>query len=338
MLKNLALNLTLNLIHALTLSELSPNDLSWRKRKRVGIRIARILEDTIHEKRGKKMVGCAPVIDFRRVIQDDGSVKRKLSNAHFCRDPFCPTCQAGVARSKRRHVVKALPQLLKDNQEIRFLHLVLTTKNPKIDNLRNHVQWMQKAFINLMRDKRVNHLGYIRALEVTHGKSGKDDCHPHFHVLIAVPSDYFDPNQSLYLSQQAWTSLWCEKLKIDTWASVNISAIPKNSKVGVKNILSEIVKYCTKPTDLLEDRDWTISYISQILGLKRMTTSGLFRKYMRQLETEPGDLIGNDDKHETSETIERYRWCWKTYDYILVDVFEQDTTKKGFSTTKKPQY
>lgn len=338
MLKNVALTLALNLIHAQTLSELSPADLSWRKRKRVGTKIARILDGTIHEKRGKKILGCAPVIDFRLVLQEDGTSKHKLKNAHFCRDPFCPICLAGVAKAKKRQVVKALPQLLKDNQGVRFLHLILTTKNPKIYDLRKHLQWMHKAFIAMMRDKRVHHLGYIRALEVTYGNSGADECHPHFHVLIAVSPDYFDMNQSLYLTQQAWSRLWSEKLEVDYSANVSISAVKKNHKLGIGTVLGEIVKYCTKSTDLLEDRDWTIFYISQILGLKRMTTSGLFRKYMKQLESEPDDLIGNDDKKETSETIMRYQWCWEKQDYILVKIFEEDTTKERFSTTKTPQY
>lgn len=332
------MNLTPNLVYAQTLSEISPADLSWRKRKRVGIRIARILDGTIHEKRGKKILGCAPIIHFRLVEQEDGTSKPKLKNAHFCRDPFCPTCLAGVAKAKRRKVVEALPQLLRDNQGVRFLHLVLTTRNPKIHSLRKHFQWMHKSFISMMRDKRVNHLGYIRALEVTYGNSGNDECHPHFHVLVAVSPDYFDTNQSLYLSQQAWSSLWSEKLGVDYSANVSVSAVKRSHKLGVGTVLGEIIKYCTKSTDLLEDKNWTISYISQILGLKRMTTSGLFRRYMKELESDPKDLIGKDGKNETSETILQFRWCWEKQDYILDKIFEERITKEEFSTTKTPQY
>ena len=58
---------------------------------------------------------------------------------------------------------------------------------------------------------------------------------------------------------------------------------------------------------------------------------------MKQLETEPDDLIGKDDKNETSETIYCFKWCWERMDYILEKIYEEDTTKEQILTTKTPQ-
>ncbi len=284
------------------------------------------------------MLGCNVRMGFRLVDQEDGSQRLKLAAAQFCRDPFCPTCAAGVSRARRRQVVKGLPNLLAAIPGIRFLHLTLTIKNSKIKELRKTIKWMHKSFTEMMRDDRVCHLGYIRALEVTVGRTGYDYCHPHFHVLIAVPPEYFDKHKNLYVTNDQWSSLWTEKLGIDYSANVSISAIKKSSDLATSNCIGEIVKYCTKPTDLLENRDWTLNYISQILSLKRITTSGVFREHLRKLEEEPTDLIGKDDEENLSSTIVWVRWRWESLDYLIENNCEVCTTEPKDLTTKTLQY
>lgn len=331
------MNLTPPTIQVQTLSEISPADESWRKKKRMASQVARILDGTIEEKRSARMRQCAPLLQYRLKTQLDGTQKLKFQNAHFCRDPYCPICISGVSRARRRQVVQVLPKLLKDNPGIRFISLVLTIKNPPIVELRKSIQWMHKAYTALMRDKRVTQLGYIRALEVTIGDTGLDKCHPHFHVLIAVPPNYFDKDKNLYLSQQQWSRLWAEKLGVDYNPIIHVSSIKENAKLSQSEAIGEIVKYCTKPTDLITDRSWTLNYISQTLSLKRITTAGVFRKYLKALESEPTDFIGKDDEDDLSGSIVTFLWNWERRDYILVQSSE-DSTESPFSTTKIPQY
>jgi plasmid rolling circle replication initiator protein Rep len=336
--KNCALNLTSKPQTTQTLSAISPSDDTWRKRKRYGCRLAQILNGTIEEKRGKKMLQCATQLGFRLATQDDGSQRLKLAAAQFCRDPFCPTCIAGVSRARRRQVVKALPKVLNAVPGIRFIHLVLTIRNPEILGLRKIIKGMHKAFTEMMKDNRVCHLGYIRALEVTIGETGFNKCHPHFHVLIAVPPEYFDKNRNLYLSNEQWSSLWTEKLGVNYTALTSVSAVKKNSRLGISEVIGELIKYTTKPTDLLTDRNWTLTYMSEILGLKRITTAGIFREHLRVLEKDPDDLIGKDDTDDLSSTIVWFRWDWQKSDYIIVNNCEDSATQLPFFTTKVPQY
>lgn len=313
-------------------------DDTWRKRKRYACRLARILEGTIEEKRGKKMNGCATRLGFRLIDQEDGTQKFKLAAAEFCRDPFCPTCAAGVSRARRRQVVQGMPNVLAAIPGVRFIHLTLTIKNPKINELRKTIQWMHKSFTEMMRDDRVTHLGYIRALEVTIGDTGYDYCHPHFHVLIAVPPEYFDKDKNLYLSNDQWSSLWTEKLKLDYRANTSVSAIKKNSSLSISSSIGEIVKYCTKPTDLLVNREWTLMFMSQVLSLKRITTAGIFREHLKVLDQDPTDLIGKDDKDDVSSTIVWFRWDWSHLDFLLDDsYYKVGNTGKGIFTTNITQ-
>lgn len=331
------MNLTPKLLGLQNLSAVSPKDDTWRKRKRYACRLARILEGTIEEKRGLRMNGCATRLGFRLIDQENGTQKLKLASAEFCRDPFCPTCVAGVSRARRRQVVQGLPNVLAAIPGIRFIHLTLTIKNPKIRELRKTIKWMHKAFAEMMRDNRVCHLGYIRALEVTIGETGYDLCHPHFHILIAVPPEYFHKHENLYLDNSQWSSLWTEKLGVDYSAHTSVSAIKKNSNISISNCIGEIVKYCTKPTDLLIDRSWTLEYMSQILSLKRITTAGVFREHLGVLDQDPTDLIGKDDEDNLSSTIVWFKWDWSSLDYVLDEsYYKVSNTGAGFSSTKTP--
>jgi hypothetical protein len=57
-------------------------------------------------------------------------------------------------------------------------------------------------------------LGFVRSLEVTRGHDGL--CHPHFHILLAVPPSYFSGgSRGSYLSKDKWAVLWLESLHLE---------------------------------------------------------------------------------------------------------------------------
>lgn len=270
-------------------------------------------------------------------MEENQTERHRLQNAEFCRDPFCPVCQSAAAGVRRQQVTKAMPKLFKDKPGLRFIMLTLTIENPPIDGVRKVIDSMNKAFTKMMRSDRVQHYGYIRALEVSMGETGVKRCHPHFHVLIAVPADYFDKNKALYISTEEWSRLWAKYLKIDYDPTVYVTAVKENSELSQSEAIGEIVKYCSKPTDLLKDKQWTLTYIKEILGLKRITTAGLFRKHLSALEQEPDDLIVRDSQEGEEGELVTYEWDFDLNDYVLVD-YSPGATRMPFHRTKKPQY
>ena len=64
--------------------------------------------------------------------------------------------------------------------------------------------------------------GYFRALEITYSKK-RDDFHPHFHCILAVPKSYL--SSRVYLKHEDWLNMWRRAYKDESIQMVNIKAI-----------------------------------------------------------------------------------------------------------------
>jgi plasmid rolling circle replication initiator protein Rep len=295
-----------------------------------------MLQGTIEDKRAEKYRKCADWLSFEEVEQSDGTKKLKLRNAMFCRDPYCPVCIPARSDARRRQVTKAMPLMIADHPQVKYLMMTLTVKNCEITNLRKTIKWMNSAFIKMINRDSFCELGYIRALEVTRDKNNPKLAHPHFHALLAVPPDYFSTKKSLYMSQGKLSELWKDALGINYTPIVDIRRIKVFEPKALSNAIGEIVKYVTKPTDLLEDVEWTCEYISQMLGAKKVTTGGLFRDYLKQIEQEPEDLIGKDDEDDRKTGIFVYfKYDYKTRNYVVLNSFEEILQNGEFTTQKE---
>ena len=85
--------------------------------------------------------------------------------------------------------------------------------------------------------------GFFRALEVTYN-GDRDDYHPHFHILLAVPSNYFTKN---YITQNRWLELWRESTRYPEITQVDIRVIKPNKKrensTSIESAAAEVGKY-----------------------------------------------------------------------------------------------
>jgi plasmid rolling circle replication initiator protein Rep len=105
----------------------------------------------------------------------------------------------------------AFPNIYRDHPDWRYLFLTLTVKNCSIYELKDTVNDMNAAFKRLTERKTWPAFGFLRSLEVTRSKDGT--AHPHFHLLLAVPSGYFVGRK--YISTAKWAAMWQECLRID---------------------------------------------------------------------------------------------------------------------------
>jgi hypothetical protein len=85
-------------------------------------------------------------------------------------------------------------------------------------------------------------------------------------------------------------------------------------------LVPELLKYCTKESDLVEQREWFLELTRQMHKMKCVTTGGVLKEYLRELEQEPEDLIGEGDKPEGEDAGTLY-FGWKRKDkrYRLVE-------------------
>lgn len=140
------------------------------------------------QKRSARLRFCG---EKKHILSIDGIAHNLYS--HKCRDRQCIDCQAirsYVWQKKISEVNELLKQKL-NPEEYSFLFLTFTVKNPAVKDLNATLKLMNKAIYQLFKHKKYI-VGGIRTTEITRGKSARNECHPHFHLLLIVHNSFFD--------------------------------------------------------------------------------------------------------------------------------------------------
>lgn len=298
------------------LSEVSPKDKPWDVHGSERDLVRDAYEFQGYLSYAQKMSECSQWLDFVVKSSDRQAIMFKLQSARFCRLRYCPICQWRRSLKWRARFFEVLPKILEDYPEIKFIFLTLTIKNCELEQLRATVGEMNKAWNKLVKRKQFPALGWLKSLEVT--KSKDFTAHPHFHCLLAVPSNYFS-SSDLYISQPLWRQLWRKSLKIDYNPVVNVKRVrPKpgnQNQSGLLAAVCETLKYSTKPGDLTDSPVWLSGLTQQMHQLRAISLGGILKPYLSDLgqETETEDLVHIDSEpEEKTEEQARCRFNWNS--------------------------
>ena len=296
------------------LSELSPRDRSWDKHRHSADLVADLYRGNMtFDTYAQRMDFCAQILDFKLVPDLDlDELQLKLSAAHFCRVPQCPVCQSRRSLMWKARALRALPLVVRDYPNHRWLFLTLTQKNCSVSELREIVLRMNKSFVRLTKLKRWVVKGWIKSLEITRGEDGS--AHPHFHCLLMVSSTYFKSN---YLNYDQWSELWQRAARLDYKPQVSIRAVAKNRDPAI--LIPEILKYSVKESDLYKSREFLLGITEQLYKVRRVAVGGVLRSYMKKLEEEPENLIGKNEENmtEVNEGHLYFQWKYQEKKYRL---------------------
>ncbi len=297
------------------LSELSERDKPWDKHRANSDVIGDYYADSEFGQYSERIGDCSQFLDFKLTPNaETGAYKLKLSSARFCHVRHCAVCQWRRSLMWKAKAYKILPQLLIDYPKSRWLFVTLTVKNCDITELRETLVWMNKGFKRLSELKAFPAEGYIKTTEVTRGKNPVGSAHPHFHILMMVKPSYFTHG---YLSQPKWVEMWQKSLRIDYKPILDVQALkPDDSLIG---LLAEVIKYSVKESDLTTDKEWFLELTRQLHRTKAIAVGGILRNYMRELEQEPDDLIGQDNEGEVDEGHLIFGWKQRQKKYKMVD-------------------
>jgi plasmid rolling circle replication initiator protein Rep len=196
---------------------------------------------------------------------------------------------------------KVLPKIVEQYPKHRWLFVTLTVRNCGITDLRSTLDWMNQSFKRFTKLKDWPADGWLKSVEVTRGKGGT--AHPHFHCLLMVPPSYFSHG---YLSQAKWVELWQRCLRIDYQPVMDVQAVKKGEQP--MQLIPELLKYCVKESDLVADRDWFLELTRQLHKTRAIATGGVLKQYLRELEQEPDDLIGQEESGESDEGHLYFEW------------------------------
>jgi plasmid rolling circle replication initiator protein Rep len=271
--------------------------------------------DSRHHRYATRVVECSQILEFAHDPLATKKNKLKLKNAWFCRVRHCPVCQWRRSLMWQAKVYRALPKLLKDFPDTRFLFMTLTIRNCEVKDLRATLSQMGKAWVRLTQLRAWPARGWVRAVEITRSERYRT-AHPHYHCLLMVPPSYF---QGDYLKQEQWAELWRQCLRVDYKPVVDIRVVklalvpdsrrvnppPKNMWVAV----AEILKYAVKPSDMMRDHEWFLGLTDQIHKTRAVAIGGILKRYIKDRKKE--DLQEELGEETVVEKAEQLFFGWK---------------------------
>ncbi|EEX9039673.1 protein rep [Escherichia coli] len=305
----------------LSLRDYSTRDAKWDSDRARADQVAKIYaSDPQFSRRGEKMFDCNQRLLFApEVSRVTGEMKLALRHGEFCHVPFCPVCSRRRSLRWMRRLWEALPKLLAEHPTASWLFLTLTVKNPPVGELRETLRQMNAAWKRLlMRKEFASVLGWLRSTEITYGKV-PGCCHPHFHVVLWVPSSWFTRD---YVKHERWVEIWSECLRVDYAAGAHIKRVrPKRGKVPEGASFAEVqraaleagvietLKYTVKSSEIMRDPAWFLELARQTYGLRMIATGGRFREILQVEKPETDeDLIGADMPAKPDEFEEMAFW------------------------------
>jgi plasmid rolling circle replication initiator protein Rep len=286
------------------LSDVSPRHKPWDQHRAEADEVQQVYAGGAdrHQRYAERVAVCSQVLEFARdPPKHDTSQKITLKKAHFCHVRFCPVCQWRRALKYQAIVYQSLPRLMADYPEARFLFLTLTIRNCRVERLRYTLGVMARGWQRLTQIQVWPAVGWVRAVEITRSRDGS--AHPHYHCLLMVPPAYF---QADYLKQKEWAELWRQCLRVDYRPVVDVRVVKQGKKRSAFQlngapmshmwlIVTEILKYSVKASDMVKDDRWFLTLTDQVRGTRAVAIGGVLKQYFRarrgkeSLTQEPGE-------------------------------------------------
>lgn len=305
-----------------SLASVSARDSVWDKHRLDTLIIQEMYAiECEFERYSERMTDCSGWLKFG-FNEVNGLV---LKQAFFCRVRYCGMCQWRRSLLWKALMYKTYDEIMQTHPTHRFVFLTLTVRNPKIEDLRETLQHMNKSWQRLIKRKEfmAGVEGWVRTTEVTRPKqkrkTKKDPivycpktknthAHPHFHVILMVKPSYFSGKN--YIKRQRWQELWADCLRVDYMPQVDIRTVKPRKKGagdddGMRGAIAETLKYAVKPDDIMHDnedpkaREWFYELTRQTHKLRFVATGGLLKNALK-----PDDDITNEDMIDTGNDDE----------------------------------
>ena len=282
----------------IALSEVSPGDRPWDKHRSFADRVEVLYAGTEFNDYAKRIHFCSELLEFG-LQHGDEALKLKLRSARFCRVSRCPVCQWRRSLMWKAKAFQVLPKIVEAYPEHRWLFLTLTQKNIPIAELRDNLTAMNKGYQRMVQRKVWPGVGWLRATEVTRGRDG--NAHPHFHCLVLVPRSFFGWG---YIRKPEWIELWRDCMRLDYKPIIDVRAVKDGNRPI--QLIPELLKYVTKESDLVADREWFLELTRQLYKMRLIATGGVLKQFLKELEQEPEDLIGEGDNSSEEDLMSLY--------------------------------
>jgi plasmid rolling circle replication initiator protein Rep len=281
-------------------------DTPWDKHRRYADRVMSHYAGSKFDRYAERISLCSQLLEFDLKAVDGDAMRLQLKSARFCRLRHCPVCQWRRSLMWKAKAYQVLPKVIQQYPTHRWLFMTLTQKNIHITELRKTLTEMNKSFKRMVGRKIFPAIGWLKATEVTRGKY--ETAHPHFHCLLMVPASYFSHG---YIKQSTWVELWRDCLRLDYNPVMDIRAVKKDLNPSV--LIPELLKYCTKESDMVADREWFLELTQQLHNMRAISTGGVLKEYLRELESEQIESV-EIDANRVGEECGQLLFGWRHSD------------------------
>lgn len=283
----------------------------WKKNKDLSSAVLKaVLSKPGLERYGESIKNCGSSLRFANCY-DHG---KRLAEAYFCKCRMCTMCQWRRSLAVQKQVLDLTHSHLEERSTDVPLLLTLTVVNETGCNLNKTIDRMYAAWTKLMRRKVVDSAvtSWVRLFEISRNNE-RDDYHPHFHVMLMVPRQYFRKDRGLYIIRDEWLRLWQESMGDDRITQVDIRTMKKKGAVSLESLVGEVAKYATKPLsyimkdkngELVADPDVVEELHYALKGRRLVGFGGLFnriRKERKLLDVEAVDLVSLENDLSKAE-------------------------------------
>ena len=273
---------------------------------------------------------CGSYLEIEHYADDDP----RLVRADFCGCRLCPTCANRRAARLFRRVEQVMDALPARVPGVRFLLLTLTQKNVSLENLSSELSRLSHAWSLFRRADFFTRvaLGFIRTVECTRNDAD-GSYHPHQHIILAVPAEYFDRKKSLYMSHDDLLDAWASALGLPPdaprpGADIRVADRGKGGTSAAAYVL-KAAAYATKTSDLALtlSGDELLHFGAALSGKRFFSSGGLFREIRAELDAaeldrqevivmSSGDAIPADvwERWKKVVSVSLWRWSGTAYD------------------------
>ena len=250
----------------------------------------------ITENRIDRVKNCS---NYFTAVADRTLQKSKIVKAIRCRDKFCPVCQK-IKSTKNALAIEAMYNYLKDTTKLNYLFITLTAPNVKGDKLSKELNDYTSSFKRMIKTKKIEKInkGYIAKLEITYNFE-EDTYHPHYHILMAVPNQYFK-NPDYYIKQNEWLEIWQKAKRDKNITQVDVRKVQNKNNEGISSEVLELAKYMAKSADYFNSLDVFETYFNETHKKRFMRYGGLFKEALKDFKQ------GNLNKYINANVVDWY--------------------------------
>lgn len=195
-----------------------------------------------------------------------------ITSSNFCKHRFCPVCNKRYSSAKW-HYIKSIATAVNTAVAPNWALFTVTVKNCPSEQLKQTIDNLMSAInrMNSTNTWRRRVIGFFRSLETTYN-SDRCDYHPHYHILLCLPSDYYK-NPDLYMSTAEWRQLWERSVRADYTCQIDLSPIDGYGD-ELSSAIAEVAKYAVKLSSVVEQGSDALKPLAAALRRRRLISYG----------------------------------------------------------------